>query len=115
MYSWVASIYLFVFVANRALPVTHLWPNAAAAAAPTAEAAAPPSAMPAAEVAAARARALGFLSQVLGGDDVAAEFAASKAEEVEGELPKVWKLCARRAKLLLVLRWSALPAALPHV
>jgi hypothetical protein len=47
---------------------------AAAAAVPAAEAAAPPSTMPAAEVAAARARALGFLSQVLGGDDVAAEY-----------------------------------------
>lgn len=33
-----------------------------------------PAALPAAQVAEARARALGFLSQVLGGDDIAAEY-----------------------------------------
>ena len=38
-----------------------------------------------------------LIRRAFAGDDVAAEFAASKAEEVEGELPKVWKLCASAA------------------
>ena len=61
-----------------------------------------------------------LIRRAFAGDDVAAEFAASKAEEVEGELPKVRKLlllfacccrysCLRLHGLLVKLPWGWLP------